>query len=359
MSNPDNRMQNTLEERNRQEAESLDRLQRCCPRTYQLLTGTRFQLPPYRQADYAHYDYAVYDNARMLLAGAVDRCGQSNNPSLWPKISSCVAVLNEWLKRGMTTLFVERELGEALKRTDLPEGFGPQDLRWRWSALRLILPNGLFRVKDAQEEGDVFCVTMAKVIKGQPLDFPPALVHDARAIFGRPPLCDAWPYEGMLLFYFQRRLGPEHKTSLGLFGTCKLDERTLRALAEEIDIHVTSRPVWTPDLSAFLIGFKRFLFNVLLFLGSLPEEYEPDQVLRPGREKKGRLRATLRAARFLGNERYGPSNRPSGPHEPTGRKLPGHWRAGHWKRQPFGQGGLQRKLIWIQPYKTTGPESDA
>ena len=78
-------------------------------------------------------------------------------------------VLNEWMKRGTTTLFVERELGEPLKRTDLPEGFGPQDLRWRWTALRLILPTGLFRLKDAQGEWDVFCVTMVKVVDGQQL----------------------------------------------------------------------------------------------------------------------------------------------------------------------------------------------
>jgi hypothetical protein len=110
-------------------------------------------------------------------------------------------------------------------------------------------------------------------------------------------------------------------------------------------------------VSAFLIGFKRFLFNVLLFLGSLPEEYEPEKVLRPGREKKGRFRPELRVARFLGKEAYRPVYRPEGKaaHEPTGRKLPGHWRAGHWKRQPFGEGNLQRKLIWIQPYKTSGP----
>jgi hypothetical protein len=92
-------------------------------------------------------------------------------------------------------------------------------------------------------------------------------------------------------------------------------------------------------LSAFLIGFKRFLFNVLLFLGSLPEEYEPEKVVRLAREKKGRFRPT-------GAE-----------HEPIGRQLPGHWRAGHWRRQAFGEGSLQRKLIWIQPYKTAGPDA--
>ena len=86
-------------------------------------------------------------------------------------------------------------------------------------------------------------------------------------------------------------------------------------------------------MSAFVIGFKRFLFNVLLFLGSLPEEYEPENVLRPAREKKGRFRPELRAARFLGKEAYRPARRPTGAeHEPTGRQLPGHWR-----RQAFGQ----------------------
>ena len=262
------------------------------------------------------------------------------------------------MKRSTTTLFVERELGEALKRTDLPEGFGPQDLRWRWTALRLILPTGLFRFKDAQGEWDVFCVTLVKVVDGQHLDLHPTLQEEATIMFGHRPLPDGWLGQDAILFYFQRRPHPEHKKSLGAYGACPLDERSLRALAEEIDVHADSRPFWTPDLSAFVIGFKRFLFNVLLFLGSLPEEYEPDQVLRAAREKKGRFRPELRAARFLGKEAYRPASRPTGAeHEPTGRQLPGHWRAGHWRRQAFGEGSLQRKLVWIQPYKTAGPDA--
>jgi len=72
-------------------------------------------------------------------------------------------------------------------------------------------------------------------------------------------------------------------------------------------------------LSAFVIGFKRFLFNALLFLGSLPEEYEPENVLRPAREKKGRFRPELRAARFLGKEAYRPhAGRPERSMNPPG-----------------------------------------
>ena len=134
-----------------------------------------------------------------------------------------------------------------------------------------------------------------------------------------------------------------------------MDERSLRALAEEIDVHADSLPFWTPDLSGFVVGIKRFIFNALLYMGSFPEEYEPAKVLRPAREKKGRFGPELRAARFLGKEAYRPARRPTGAeHEPTGRQLPGHWRAGYWRRQAFGEGSLQRKLIWIQPYKTAG-----
>src|SRR5271157_339509 len=82
------------------------------------------------------------------------------------------------------------------------------------------------------------------------------------------------------------------------------------------------------------------------------------QVLRAALEKKGHLRPELRAARFLGKEAYRPASRPTGAeHQPTGRKLPGHWRGSHWRRQAFGEGSLQRKLIWIQPHKTAGPDA--
>jgi hypothetical protein len=163
--------------------------------------------------------------------------------------------------------------------------------------------------------------------------------------------------EDGMVFYFYRRLSPDQKWSAPLYSACRLNDQTLRALAEA----PAQRPADDPyaldhRADIYLTEVKRFLFN--LFLGSLPEEYESDQVLRAAREKKGHLRPELRAARFLGKETYRPASRPTGAeHQPTGRKLPGHWRAGHWRRQAFGEGSLQRKLIWIQPYKTAGSDA--
>lgn len=93
-------------------------------------------------------------------------------------------------------------------------------------------------------------------------------------------------------------------------------------------------------------------------MSSFPKEYEPEKVLRPFLEKKGRWKPAIKAARFLGQEAYRPAHRPSGKeHEPTGRKLPGHWRR-PLAPANFGEGSLQRKLIWIQPYKTAGPQDE-
>jgi len=113
------------------------------------------------------------------------------------------------MKRGTTTLFVERELGERLKRTDLPEGFDPQDLRWRWTALRLILPTGLFRLKDAQGEWDVFCVTMVKVVDGQQLDLHLTLQEEATIMFGHRPLSDGWRGQDTMLFLLPTQEPPK------------------------------------------------------------------------------------------------------------------------------------------------------
>jgi hypothetical protein len=102
------------------------------PRTDRLLNGIRFQLPVRRQADYPNHEYAACWDGQLLMDGlTASRLNLLGDPTRWKSIAGPFLVTNEWLKLDQRTLFVERELGEALKRTDLPEGFCPQDLRWR------------------------------------------------------------------------------------------------------------------------------------------------------------------------------------------------------------------------------------
>src|SRR5260370_31823425 len=60
-----------------------------------------------------------------LTASRLKLLGDSTR---WKRIAGAFLVTNEWLKLDQRTLFVERELGEVLKRTDLPEGVLPPRL---------------------------------------------------------------------------------------------------------------------------------------------------------------------------------------------------------------------------------------
>jgi hypothetical protein len=59
---------------------------------------------------------------------------------------------------------------------------------------------------------DIPIVTVAKVLKGQFLDFHPTLFQETQAAFGREPLGDIWPQEDAVLFSIQRKpTDPKHK----------------------------------------------------------------------------------------------------------------------------------------------------
>jgi hypothetical protein len=161
------------------------------PRTDRLLNGIRFQLPVRRQADYPNHEYAACWDGQLLMDGlTASRLNLLGDPTRWKSIAGPFLVTNEWLKLDQRTLFVERELGEALKRTDLPEGFCPQDLRWRWNALRLVLPAGLFAGQRHVFEGevpapswDIPSITFLKINKGQCFDYHSDLSKEAQAVF--------------------------------------------------------------------------------------------------------------------------------------------------------------------------------
>ena len=145
-SNPFNLKPKTIEDHNRQAEQALAFFLRDFPQTYRLLAGSRFQVPVRRQADYMNYAHSIYGDAWTFVRATTCRAGRwgQGDRDAWRQVAGEFTVVNEWLKQGQTTLFVERELGEDLIRTDLPQGFSPQDLHWQWNAFRMVLPLGLF-----------------------------------------------------------------------------------------------------------------------------------------------------------------------------------------------------------------------
>jgi hypothetical protein len=351
------------EQYNRDAEGILESMRRYLPRTYRLLLGRRYQLPQARQADYLHHDHAavqdaVITNVRFIVASQEGPCTESDILSL----SAAFLATNVWVSLGMASLFVERDLGEALLRTDLPAQFVPEDIHWRRQAFRLFLPEGLFRVESDYGVVEPTCATVVRSVKGQGIPLHRSIFDDLNELRVRssfdpepgPPLITS--YDDRLTIALQMRATTSAKQAVNYYTYRILDERTLTALAQQ---DVTSNEegpnAWSLSEKSFFKDITQFTFNALLYMGSIPQEYEAEKVLRPFRDK-GRFKPELRQARFLGQEAYRPAHRPGIPHEPchTGRRLPGHWRAGHWKRQAYGPGHAQRKLIWVQPYRTLG-----
>jgi hypothetical protein len=341
------------------------------PRTERRLRGVRFEMPQYRQPDYPHYTHAFEQDFTTIARAAIlsGRQVEANKPpAAWLFVAeqSSAGVTAVWSQKGKATLFIEEELAQALLRTDLPEGFTPDDLHWRRDAFRFFLPKGLFRVR-VDRRGEVVsptCVTFARMDAGVPyLPLLPELLADRDAspqhgwALTRLRAETFTPDSDRVVFSVQVRSDPRQVQCREYYSAHHLDGRSLTELAADIGAHQEGAAVWDASEKDFMREVMRFCYNALLYLGAVPLEYEP-KVIRPAKEKKGRLQKEVLEARFLGQELYRPSVKPSGQktHEFTGRKLEAHWRAGSWRRQPCGPGWSQRKLIWVAPYRTHGPE---
>jgi hypothetical protein len=347
-------------------------MQRRYPRLYRTVCGTRYELPAYRQADYPHYAHAFgHDLSQVSLDGLVnmlllsEQTGERLSSEDRDAVFATFYSLMIWIAQGKISAFVERELAEALLRTELPSDFVPEDICWKWNAFRLFLPTGLFRVESEYGPIEPTCVTAVRHFKERPMPMDVGLKADVRAYLKRrgaltpfEGIFDARSAENSLMLCMQMRPRPEFMGAADFYIAAVLDDRTLSEIAKDNQAYSPPRE-WAMAEEEFLRQIKRFVFNALLFTGQMPLEYQPGEVIRPFREKGGRIRSEIRKARFLGKELYRPQIRTDAgqDHEPTGRKLPGQWRAGHWRKQAFGPGRAQRRLQWIQPYRTHGTET--
>ena len=108
------------------------------PRLYQAIFGRRFLVPQYRIADYENQDVLnqpMNDWFRAAVGGQIDF---RNDLMRMRLVNYALA-----LCYNRPTLYCERELAEALQRTDLPSDLTVADLNFKWPQLRIILPLNL------------------------------------------------------------------------------------------------------------------------------------------------------------------------------------------------------------------------
>src|ERR1700746_287050 len=112
-----------------------------CPLSYAKFFGRKYILPHYREGDYFPMDFQNLCSFDRCLHFALE-------PETTDDVMRC-SLANTFaaLEYDRPTLYLERELGEALLRTEILADISSGDINWRWPAFRIMLPKELISIK--------------------------------------------------------------------------------------------------------------------------------------------------------------------------------------------------------------------
>lgn len=330
------------------------RWQRIAPNCWELFFGKKYCLPKYRQADYVSQDFINYMEWATLIALPVTKYRDDI-------MNACFCNTAGGLYHGRPTLFLERELGEPLLRTKLPEDMMSQDIKWKWPAFRVYLPRDLIKLGDhwltfmdigLLEEGES---------RGIPQKY--AVELDAAARYMSPGLRSSFSFQNFQFHYPDRAIvlsgilncvDGRTKNDMTTYAMVKPFKNYTVKEIREMTKHLAS--AWECDSADDNVTrqMEHLAIQVLLFLSAFPLGYAPETIIRKPAAKGQRQIPGLYAARFVGQSQIRPDR--AGQHAiasaPTGRTVAAHWVAGFWRRQPCGPGSQERRLQWIKPYPT-------
>ncbi len=108
-----------------------------CPQLHRAIVGKRYLLPQYRIGDYESQDVLNQPMYDWFVAALTGQINFSNDLMRMLLVNYQLA-----LCYNRPTLYCERELAEALQRTDLPSDLSTRDIQFKWPQLRIILPSG-------------------------------------------------------------------------------------------------------------------------------------------------------------------------------------------------------------------------
>jgi hypothetical protein len=333
-----------------------------CPLVYGQLYAKKYHLPADRQGEYDSLELDNWMSFERMFRWA---CGDWN---MADEVANCAL----WSLAGemhydRPTLFLERELAEALLRTDILADIDTEDVKWRWPAFRVVLPRNLIAI-DRPPKGLLYLThfDVCHVKPGEPVQFPATLADEVDRFHSFMK-----GTENLGLMRKGKFMYKPDEEGIGMSAALNEPENDFvhqtiygAALPWGSAVRLQECAGITGDLNSpmqqddadkrLLKRLEHLVFNVLLFMSAEPVEYTPEKTVR--RERFHELQPALVEARFVGRSQYHFRSTPAGPRgEPTGRSLAPHWVCGAWRRVPHGPLNVSprpRKLTWIKPYAT-------
>jgi hypothetical protein len=306
------------------------RFQRLCPLLSSAIHGRRYVLPGYRQSDYESQEVLNTVFERTLVGNALSTVTKNADVQFDNLVGA--------LCYGRPILFLERELGEAFVRRQLPSDLHVTDVRWKWPQLRLMVPLNLCTIRRDGTSRSLAYLDVCLLDKDirLPERFEAELEDYVRrvapAVYADPrrrkinQLC----YRGdqPCLCLGAATDGPQPATYIWLSAW---SEHTLEALVKNEDavLHTECKVDDTDE--DFLRRVRHLTLSILLYLSAVPIEYEP-VVLRKERQEGHHLKPALLRARFVGSSQIRPIRvhvRRSD-HQPGEQHRAAHVTSGHW-----------------------------
>jgi hypothetical protein len=324
--------------------EVIKRVTRTCPATTKAFLSRKYALPQYRQPDYYDQDLINAMSVMMLMYPALPSYTSDD------VVMSHLLNLFQALKHDRPTLFLERELGEILVKTEIPGFLETQDIHFPFPSIRVHLPKQLLGL-GAQDRW-VMYLDIGYLPKDAEVQCPRAIAAELDRFGGT----NVFRLSRMAITYPEHALSVAAQVDKGLASSYAVTKPLQGTLQE---FKVFSGKLHTDfandaDDDQLLAGMQRLALNILLILSSMPLEYTPDVIERKERTEGKRIIPALVRARWVGDHllRAKRAGHVQGEIPATGRKIPAHWVSGHWKHQPHGKGFALRRLVYILPYRT-------
>jgi hypothetical protein len=334
------------------------------PLAYKAFFGRKYIVPQYRQSDYVNQDKQNEIGFDRLCTFAAGAAPLKDEPWM-----ICLNATVSAVCYNRPTLFLERELGEALMRTEVIDNLTTGDIRWRWPAFRVYLPARLVKIDRQGEEANprwAAYVDVAEVsVKGSSCPLP--IAREIEAFVANNTNLPVRSGTLQQVNFMYKEAGVAIGTGLDRSDQPGLHETIYAQLKPWGEISIGDYQRMGGDLKGgytqdeadkhFLAKVQHLVLNIMLFLSST-DEYEPIHVLRAASPNPAKPQGELVKARFVGDVRVravrvGEMGAKPRPLPATGRHHTAHWVSGHWKRVVYGVRGSLRRLQWIQPYATT------
>jgi len=316
----------------------IKQIKEASPESVSELFPRRYKLP-----DWAHnpealsVSFLAHNKANRLLSRKV---GDLTNDMRWVQ-----AGVN-FKKMGSRVYVIAPPLLKALLRTNYAENFDLSELHWPLPAFCLTLPRGGLKVA---EDGDVTSILVNRVSEDTGDDLLVTATLESGADYSIKE-----PIRGFDL--------KEIMTTDALTVDSLLDEQGVNELKNagilnpDYDIDMASDPqVCSRDLKVIL----EMALKCLTFMNACPDNIAEGTYSGKIKAKKGKGSALQRRpiwTPWILGETYVKKGSQSKVYDSTGKRISNHWRAGHFRQQPYGKDRAKRKTVWIEPYEVNNQQ---